>query len=614
MVGAALAAAFGFWGAAGVAAGAAQGGVADAVSLVDDRAGARVEELLGRLGEDPSAAGEVREGLEALLDWHLAYTPETRVGPFQGVTSALRLVDAAEATPGEHRERVVSFLLENPRTREAVADVIGGDHPRAGEAFALLARLIRERGEHVERYAGLAAAIAAVHADPRPRYVNENSVERPDPVKVFDYYRRNERRMVFGVREMPAGLLVYVVDVAAPIAELEWALDRYEGDRRIDERFFEISYDFDHVLRGEVKRVTAAGFSLPNILEHGGVCADQAYFAETVAKAMGIPAAYVVGRDADVSHAWVGFVEPQNRGVRWNFDTGRYDTYKHAQGRVRDPVTRRWVPDGHLALAAHAMTDPVQRRREAAALTDAAARLGVLRAEGRSLPPEHPVVDGLAVRGRPVRDTSVGSQLALLERALRRSAAHSRAWFMVRDMAAGGELTYLQKRAWSSLLYNLAGEEFPDFTFEVVEPMIGAVEDVDRRNGLWNAMAGNYRSRPDLVSRVRLEQGRMWAEHGDAARAWECYMDVVNNYANAGPFVVDALGAAQALLEETGRAGHIVEMYERAWGQIRKPRATSPEFFIQSNWFRVGLRYATALERAGRAEDAVRVRREIGMR
>ena len=63
-----------------------------------------------------------------------------------------------------------------------------------------------------------------------------------------------------------------------------------------------------------VKKVTAAGWSLPNILQHGGVCADQAYFAVTVGKSIGVPTAYTIGLGGEVGHAWVGFL--QARGKR----------------------------------------------------------------------------------------------------------------------------------------------------------------------------------------------------------------------------------------------------------------------------------------------------------
>lgn len=52
-------------------------------------------------------------------------------------------------------------------------------------------------------------------------------------------------------------------------------------------------------------------------------------------------------------------------------------------------------------------------------------------------------------------------------------------------------------------------------------------------------------------------------------------------------------------------------MYEQAWGRIRQPRATAPGFFRQSNWFRVGPRYATALAAHDRKDEARRVPRQI---
>lgn len=82
--------------------------------------------------------------------------------------------------------------------------------------------------------------------------------------------------MFFGVRNVPAELLAWVVDTTAAIEEMQWALAKYRGDPAVGSRFFDIEYDYAAFKTGATKKVTEAGFNLPNILKHGGVCADQA--------------------------------------------------------------------------------------------------------------------------------------------------------------------------------------------------------------------------------------------------------------------------------------------------------------------------------------------------
>ena len=112
----------------------------------------------------------------------------------------------------------------------------------------------------------------------------ENRAESADPVILFDYFTVNENRMFFGLRDVSAELLVYVVDSTASINDMLWALDRYAGERNVGARFFDIDYDHDHFRKGEPKKVTIAGWNLPNILRYGGVCADQAESGASMSK------------------------------------------------------------------------------------------------------------------------------------------------------------------------------------------------------------------------------------------------------------------------------------------------------------------------------------------
>src|SRR5262249_20341397 len=144
---------------------------------------------------------------------------------------------------------------------------------------------------------------------------------------------------------------------------------------KVGGRFFDIRYDFNHLRRGTPKQVTLEGFTLQNIAKFGGVCADQAYFAMSVGKAIGVPTALAVGEGGRSAHAWVGFLQAQNGRGSWNFDIGRYEAYQGVRGDVVDAQTRREIPDSYVSLLAESIgTRPVDREASVA-LTDAALRL-----------------------------------------------------------------------------------------------------------------------------------------------------------------------------------------------------------------------------------------------
>jgi hypothetical protein len=478
------------------------------------------------------------------------------------------------------------------------------------EVMQLLDRLRLARGERLNEHPSLVAAICVVHDRPLRRHINENLAQAPDALAIFDYFTANADRMLFGLREVPAELLVYVVDATSSIEEMQWAVDKFAGDTNVGARFFQIEYDQNHLRTGAPKKVTLAGWNLPNILEHGGVCADQAYFASTVGKAIGVPTTYTVGASAEVAHAWVGFLQSNGRRAWWNFDAGRYEAYQGVRGVVRDPQSREMVPDNRIALLADFVSVPVDRRRAAAALTDAARRL-------RELSDHDDWVEVAAPAGleeAPRRGTGTAEQLAMLEAAAEACPGYADAWFTVEQLAADGQLTLADKKAWAKRLHRLCGRRYPDFELAVLDPMIRTVDDPQEQNRLWNAAFESFARRADLAAAVRMAQAELWLGQGEPAKAGQCYEDVILRFANSGPFILEALRRAEGLLQDHGDSRRILMLYERAWSGIRRPKDMAGIFVRQSNWYRVGDLYARHLQQAGLPDQAAAVRRTIGGR
>ena len=98
-----------------------------------------------------------------------------------------------------------------------------------------------------------------------------------------------------------------------------------------------------------------------------------------------------------------------------------------------------------------------------------------------------------------------------------------------------------------------------------------------------------------------------------ASGAWSAYTAVMDRFANDGPFVVDAAARQQALLTSAGKDADAVAMYSKLWSRLKPPANLASRFATQSNWHRVGLAYASTLDRAGRSNEAESVRRKLGV-
>lgn len=555
---------------------------------------------------DWSAASK---SLGELFDQAVLYCPEDRPDALREADFALRLVNQLSRLPESKRIDLLKILRGSPNLAGALVFLIRPGEDAAG-AYGMLDHLREKRIEQLDKYATLAAAICVVHQRPFERHINENTPKSAEPIDIFDYYVRNEGRMYFGIRNVPAELLVYVVDTTESIDEMTWALNKYAGDREVGRRFFDIKYDYDHFRKGTPKKVTEAGFTIENILHYGGVCADQAYFASAVGKSIGVPTAYDVGQSAEVGHAWVGFLQSNGSSGWWNFDSGRYEAYRGVRGNVLDPQTRKNIPDSYVSLLAELIgTKPVDRQN-AAALADAAERLMAFEkdAPGTAALPSD-LTPGSFRPGPRKADTA--TELTLLESSLRQSAGYAPAWFAVRDLAVANKLTLADKRRWADVLLRLGAKKYPDFTLAILTPMIATIPTPKEQDQLWTNVFELFKMRFDLAASIRMQQAAMWEAQTETEKAGICYMDVIERYANAGPFVLEALKGAEKLLVTSKRQDKVVALYEQTWGRTKPPQEMAGQFMTQSNWYRVGKMYVDKLKEAGDSAKAATITAQL---
>ncbi|MEZ6244158.1 MAG: hypothetical protein R3B57_14080 [Phycisphaerales bacterium] len=555
--------------------------------------------------------GAAQLALADLLDQTIYYSNDKELDAIVEADAPLRMVSQLAQLDHQTQASLLPVLLDEEELAWTLAMLVDKRDDVVG-VYKTLSGLIESHGaKKVASFGNLAAAICVVQDRPFTRRVNENTAKSMEPAKILAYYADHVRELDLDPRVVPADLLVYVADTTETDEQMTWALNQYRRNSDIGQRFFEIKYDYDSFEKGTPKKLTASGeFSLEAIKKYGGVCADQAYFAMEVGKAKGLPTAYVRAQGAEVGHAWVGFLQVRGKRAEWNFDEGRYDAYQNIRGLITDPQTGLEISDARLGITAEDSTMDPRERRIAQSVCAAAERLGIERLARGFTPPSH-APDGV---DRPAKFTprtnSVEDQLALLESGLRMAPAEVSGWEVLSQIALRHELTMEQMDDWTRVIDRLCGTKYPDFMVWLLEPMIASVEDTGEQTKLWGWLYGQLRSRPDLASRVLMNQGDLMRRTGDPAAAWTAYMEVVNRYSNAGTAVVDALTSAEEMVrQEKSGDSKVVErdlipMYQRAWQGITHPRQMAGAFRAQSNWYRVGDRLRELNEEAGKQAQA----------
>ncbi len=221
-----------------------------------------------------------------------------------------------------------------------------------------------------KEYTALALAIAVVYDSKIPAHWPHNQVDRGlvpiaeiSPAAWFQkWVNANEsKNLMTDLKLMKPGHLKFVVDAPVSESEYTWALKNARFPRSDFGRAFSaVKYDHRRISNQDFVWNTG-DYSLANILDRGGICVDQAYFAMVAGKARGIPTLYFTGQGADGGHAWFGYLKS---GDRWEMDAGRYENQNYAVGNALDP--QNWYP-----ISDHELKSLAEGFREKAPFTAA---------------------------------------------------------------------------------------------------------------------------------------------------------------------------------------------------------------------------------------------------
>ena len=577
--------------------------------LADEDHDALISTLDGLLDEamvavDPNALADPKQAKKAFKS--------KSIDGLIAAAADRRLAEMLPQLPGALTKRCIEELRAIPSLHHALTPLVKPEEDDLNRAFSLALDIAQKAPRAFKgrnNPAALIAAIAVVHDTAYQDRINENIAESGSLRELVPFLLSlpARRTTMNGLLQLPPEALVHVVDLTIPASEGEWALTNYGARRGLTDLYHEVLYDWNHVLDGAPKEVTRQGFSLRNVMNFGGVCADQAWFTTTVMELRGIPAAVVVGRDATVGHAWVGWFEFAGRSARFNTDTGRYESYQKVPGLVKDPQTSGTIGEGRMGMLARFSNLETKQRQLGRAL-----RTVLMRVEDRmNLTSEALTADNTAA----VVPTTPTDRLNWINALLAVAPSDPRAWDIVAATSQAGAFTDDTLNTFTDTLLTESSDA-PDFALEVLEAMAQGLTDAERAGNILERVAGLLqRDRPDLAARALLAAGDAFQAAGQQDEAGKRYERIASAYANDGPWVLDAARRVLKVLNDQGRLASQGPAYvESIFSRVNKPEFMSSEWARQSNWYQLGMLLSETLSQIGRpAEGADVMRRLDGM-
>jgi hypothetical protein len=401
-------------------------------------------------------------------------------------------------------------------------------HPKYDKNIVIaLAQLHAKFPKDVDKYSHLSLAFALVHGGAAGKPVRGGWARRhkdksavPSMADSFEFYVKNSRRLHYPLDKLPWPLLVLVADNDLPLAERKWALARYGKSKSYGKIYYDVPYDMAGLSKASGQsglKINKHPYTLPNILAHGGVCADRAYYAGRVLKSLGVPAATDTGAGARGGHAWVVWIAVKGKKFAMT-DSGRFDFDKYYTGKVWNPVARQRMLDRLVELLAAGMSKSYDG-----------------------------YIDSL-VAAHVYRLFDAGDEQAKVADVLtdaigKRNHYCAELWQLLGKAVADGTLS---TRKGESLYGTMAKPyaRYPDLTFsflqDILKPRLSPAEavkspEVKKNVGLLDKAFSLYNKaqRPDLAVKLRLLQGRYLEATGHKDKALKLYIVASQQYVAA---------------------------------------------------------------------------------
>jgi hypothetical protein len=217
------------------------------------------------------------------------------------------------------------------------------------EALKILLHLAGTNSADLHEYAALGVAFSLVFDQPFPedwphRQVPKSAVPIGDldVAQRFHFYvqANRDKKLDLDLTQLSFENLKFLVDTKVTLSELAYAEQNRISYSQFGDAFFSIRYAELRI--GNTSAVYTwpySSYKLADIEKNGGICIDQAYYAETLGKGRGIPTIRFTGYGMDGAHAWFGYLSSSRK---WELDCGRYEQQNYPKGFAVDPQT--WLP------------------------------------------------------------------------------------------------------------------------------------------------------------------------------------------------------------------------------------------------------------------------------
>lgn len=447
----------------------------------------------------------------------------------------------------------------------------------------------QDRGRYLNL--ALACSLLSPETAASPGLVRLKSA-RLTPVQIFGYFREQDRhrRLLTDVKKMSVERLLMVVDFRLPMSEVNWVTRNLKYDRA---SWAQKAYNSVHYLMERATKDTDpyTTYTFEEILEEGGVCRDQAYFAACSAKVMGIPTVIAVGDGDRGPHAWV-VTQVSDREWKqvnsYGYTTGVFDNPCSGREHHESMLLTRTARDNPEKF--NTLADGLVFSRFMLSIGGRAEALGAARYVAGAFPENTAAWDNLVevmeAEGTPA--FSAEDWQHLHRRILRNTRKNSE----LNDLAAYVEDEYLMTSG------NEASRK--------------AAMERNIRNMRRNVGGG----RSDLVVEAINRQATLLSEKGDVRGLLRLYKKELKNFTSRGDVF-------QELLTQCVQHYSAAEASEREWGSLAKEveklferhiRSGGGDYFKLSKEVEIQKQLVELYENAGNVKKANRIYREAVQR
>ena len=460
--------------------------------------------------------------------------------------------DEIKAGFGTDYSQIMAWLNQNPDVKELLFTSIDPDTDRVEPALSVFKDLYHVGPDKLKTYANVAVACAVVWDDPKSVYdyrghqvrtqsVLPEGVMTNRHVENYKYLIENDAALKGTVAHLPWEMLVHVVNQYTPVAERNWVLSNYlKRKSQIGTTYKEVKYDTE-MLRTEMRngpgkgecRIGGKPYTLENLKQFGGVCAQQADYASRVAKSLSIPAEYVGGEgNSGGRHAWVMWVEIKS-ATKDKLDVallseGRYLLDQYYVGTLKDPKSGREITDREMEMSLAAIVFAPNAGRQADLLMRA-----------------FPVV-------KEKKQYEPKQQLDYIKKVIEIYNHNDRAWSERAALLKSGALTDAVGAVNVSDMAIRVFNNYPDFSWKYADDLLTPVKDKQTRARQFEKMVTRYEQlgRPDLACEARIRLAEYQVDAKDYKNAAEGLSKTIAKFPSEGRYVPKMLEKLQAVCAE----------------------------------------------------------------